>query len=121
MFQSLIGILADFNADCNPSGCAKEILVSIPHRDFSRFQRSTIRFNYCDIQFQSLIGILADFNGKQALIIIYLLGIGFQSLIGILADFNSTPLVTFLVECSFLFQSLIGILADFNLVLLTTL
>ena len=36
-FQSLIGILADFNA-LSPVRTAPSVHVSIPHRDFSRFQ-----------------------------------------------------------------------------------
>ena len=42
----------------------KMLLVSIPHRDFSRFQREGFyqrEGNLVEL-FQSLIGILADFN-----------------------------------------------------------
>ncbi len=61
-FQSLIGILVDFNAETSES------------TDESREL------------FQSLIGILVDFN--RELLPLVLVGQLFQSLIGILVDFN---------------------------------
>ena len=59
-FQSLIGILVDFNANGKPEDDKQE--------------------------FQSLIGILVDFNVKEYSCLA--LKAKFQSLIGILVDFN---------------------------------
>ena len=74
LFQSLIGILADFN--------------------------SIIRKSYCPDgvtfigAFQSLIGILADFNIGESDTFQGSRYLKFQSLIGILADFNVIELIS---------------------------
>ncbi len=60
-FQSLIGILVDFNFYHWGNNARNG--VSIPDRDFSWFQHLVaLRFWLSITLFQSLIGILVDFN-----------------------------------------------------------
>ena len=64
-FQSLIGILMDFNPkrDSKP----RTLTVSIPDRDFNGFQPIPKKEEeQVLILFQSLIGILMDFNSRAA-------------------------------------------------------
>ena len=134
LFQSLIGILIDFNLKLfHP---ILKLNVSIPDRNSNRFQLLVnAHRKSCRRLFQSLIGILIDFNHQ--------LPPGtrpkpwFQSLIGILIDFNLLEfprgMKVLLVSipdrdsnrfqlgwCRRTrgqhpeFQSLIGILIDFN-------
>ena len=61
VFQSLIGIIVDFNFSALALSC-KGDKVSIPHRDYSRFQHFKILYVRAENRFQSLIGIIVDFN-----------------------------------------------------------
>ena len=137
MFQSLKGILVNFNraqphlcvlggAWCfNPSKgfwwistsseqCRRgSVIVSIPQRDFGEFQPSRWRrFRLNPFVFQSLKGILVNFNSSPVL----LSGAAelFQSLKGILVNFNDSGLIKDIHR--FPFQSLKGILVNFNFI-----
>ncbi len=52
-----------FQHECTDLGVSVLLLVSIPNRDFRKFQRHPLYFlYYCKVKFQSLIGILGNFN-----------------------------------------------------------
>ncbi len=52
-------------------------VVSIPDRDFNRFQLKAAQVLFCNFSFQSLIGILIDFNLKSCHVLA-LPGLGFN-------------------------------------------
>ncbi len=137
-FQSLIGILVDWEEPLTPDSCFNHILqsVSIPDRDFSGL-RGSAPLTITRLAFQSLIGILVDWE-EIARFLRALEALSFQSLIGILVDWeycchklqSSSPVsipdrdfsglrgdrkvpLELLPE-KLLFQSLIGILVDWE-------
>ncbi len=64
LFQSLIGILVDFQVSKSRHYMNEAAFVSIPNRDFSGFPdaNASVIFQAASMLFQSLIGILVDFQ-----------------------------------------------------------
>ena len=99
-FQSLKGILVDFELTYLLDSHPKRVLVSIPKRDFGGFRASHAQtvLTALGYGFQSLKGILVDFEPASWQLMPRRKNHQFQSLKGILVDFEVITLAHKLVE-----------------------